>query len=171
MWSVPPRRYGFNPASILAIDTSALAAVAGRAAAMTTLAGAAGGISCLANGFRLHRGWDLCGLCNGVLCGLVAVTACCHVLEPWAALLVGALAGLWFDLLCWLLLKLRIGEEPGRELGIGEYWLWRGVCGRCVRTGRPYPHAGGACAEPLDTASPPHTLRPRGRLHPAFWPV
>jgi hypothetical protein len=36
-----------------------LAQVAGRAAVTTTLAGAAGGVSCLVYGFVRHRGWDL----------------------------------------------------------------------------------------------------------------
>jgi Amt family ammonium transporter len=33
-------------------------------------------------------------LCNGVLVGLVSVTACAHVVEPWAAILDGFLGGL-----------------------------------------------------------------------------
>ncbi|GLC38506.1 hypothetical protein PLESTB_001732900 [Pleodorina starrii] len=102
--------YGFNPASMLSIDTTNAATVVGRAAVTTTLAGAAGGIACLLNGFRRHRGWDLVGLCNGILCGFVAITACCHVVEPWAAIICGLVAGLWFDFLCWLLLKLKIDD-------------------------------------------------------------
>ncbi|KAG2486763.1 hypothetical protein HYH03_014562 [Edaphochlamys debaryana] len=102
--------YGFNPASVLIISNSTMATVAGRAAVTTTLAGGAGGVACLLNGFRRHRGWDLCGLCNGILCGFVAITACCHVVEPWAAIICGAIAGLWFDLLCWLLLKMKIDD-------------------------------------------------------------
>ncbi|GFR44280.1 hypothetical protein Agub_g5487 [Astrephomene gubernaculifera] len=102
--------YGFNPASVLTIDSVGYATVCGRAAVTTTLAGAAGGIACLLNGFRRHRGWDLVGLCNGILCGFVAITACCHVVEPWAAIICGACAGLWFELLCWILLKLKIDD-------------------------------------------------------------
>jgi Amt family ammonium transporter len=73
------RRYGFNPASVGLIDSAVYARVAGRAAVTTTLAGGAGGVSALVYGFARHRGWDLCGMCNGLLCGFVAVTACCHV--------------------------------------------------------------------------------------------
>ncbi|KXZ42195.1 hypothetical protein GPECTOR_185g278 [Gonium pectorale] len=102
--------YGFNPASILNINTIEYATVCGRAAVTTTLAGAAGGICCLFNGFRRHRGWDLVGMCNGILCGFVAITACCHVVEPWAAIICGGVAGVWFDFLCWLLLKLKIDD-------------------------------------------------------------
>ncbi|EFJ41277.1 hypothetical protein VOLCADRAFT_77636 [Volvox carteri f. nagariensis] len=102
--------YGFNPTSMLMITSTPAATVVGRAAVTTTLSGAAGGIACLLNGFRRHRGWDLVGLCNGILCGFVAITACCHVVEPWAAILCGLVAGLWFDFLCWVLLKLKIDD-------------------------------------------------------------
>nr|AAM94623.2 putative ammonium transporter AMT1;2 [Chlamydomonas reinhardtii] len=102
--------YGFNPASVLLINSSTYAIVCGRAAVCTTLAGAAGGVSCLIFGFARHRGWDLVGLCNGILCGFVAVTACPHVIYPWAAIICGLVAGLWFEFLCWLLLKLKIDD-------------------------------------------------------------
>ncbi|PNH03009.1 Ammonium transporter 1 member 2 [Tetrabaena socialis] len=108
--------YGFNPTSVLYLDysqgagRSTFATVCGRAAVTTTLAACAGGLACLLNGFRKHRGWDLVGLCNGVLCGLVAITASAHVVEPWAALVCGFVAGLFFDFLCWLLLKLKIDD-------------------------------------------------------------
>ncbi|GLI67715.1 hypothetical protein VaNZ11_011983 [Volvox africanus] len=102
--------YGFNPTSMLAIDTIAYADVVGRSAVTTTLSGAAGGIACLLSGFIRRRGWDLVGLCNGILCGFVAITACCHVVEPWAAIICGLVAGIWFDFLCWVLLKLKIDD-------------------------------------------------------------
>ncbi|KXZ49707.1 hypothetical protein GPECTOR_20g564 [Gonium pectorale] len=102
--------YGFNPASTLYIDTAAAANVAGRAAVTTTLAGGAGGVACMVwTAFRTQA-WDPVALCNGALCGFVAVTAGCHVLEPWAALLCGAGAGIIFDLGCILLLKLGVDD-------------------------------------------------------------
>ena len=80
---------------------------------MTTLAGASGGIACLFNGFYRKRNWDLPGFCNGILSGFVAITACCHVVEPWAAIICGALSGLWFDLLCAVILRLGIDDPLG----------------------------------------------------------
>jgi hypothetical protein len=40
------------------------------------------------------QAWDLVSLCNGVLVGFVAITACAHVVEPWAAIINGAIGGL-----------------------------------------------------------------------------
>ena len=77
------RRYGFNPGSALVADVRSSALIAGRAAVTTTLSGAAGGLTCLLLGFFRHVAWDLISLCNGMLVGFVAVTAGCHVIEPW----------------------------------------------------------------------------------------
>ncbi|KXZ50468.1 hypothetical protein GPECTOR_16g642 [Gonium pectorale] len=102
--------YGFNPGSQLIINYVPNAAVVGRAAATTTLSGAAGCLSCLLTAFMRHRAWDLVAGCNGALVGFVAVTAGAHVLEPWAAILVG-FTGAWvFDAVCALFLKLRIDD-------------------------------------------------------------
>lgn len=49
-------------------------------------------------------------LCNGVLCGLVAVTAGCGVIDPWAALLLAVLAAAVFLGLDALLLKLMLDD-------------------------------------------------------------
>jgi ammonia channel protein AmtB len=46
------------------------------------------------------QAWDLVSLCNGVLVGFVAITACAHVVEPWAAIIIGAIDGLVSGLLC-----------------------------------------------------------------------
>jgi ammonia channel protein AmtB len=49
-------------------------------------------------------------LCNGSLAGIVAVTACCGVVEPWVGLVAGALGALVFlgiDVAC-LRLKVRL---------------------------------------------------------------
>ncbi|GLI60266.1 hypothetical protein VaNZ11_002356 [Volvox africanus] len=105
--------YGFNPASTLFIDTALAAEVASRSAVTTTLGGAAGGVGCLAWTLLRTRTFDLYALCNGVLCGFVAVTAGCHVYEPWAAILCGAGAGIIFDLASLLLLKLGVDDPLG----------------------------------------------------------
>ncbi len=56
------------------------------------------------------QAWDLLAVCNGVLCGFVAITGGCHVLEPWAALIDGGVATLIFEAVCALWLKLKIDD-------------------------------------------------------------
>lgn len=116
--------YGFNPASALMINNYAQGIIAGRSAVTTTLAGAAGGLACLLNGFRRNKSWDLLATCNGILCGFVSITAGCSVLEPWAAILAGAVGGLWFDFLCWAFLKMKIDDPVAAAPMHGGCGAW-----------------------------------------------
>ena len=102
--------YGFNPGSMIFINSANYAMVVGRAAVTTTLAGAAGGLMALAVAFMRNKAWDLLACCNGVLCGFVAVTGGCHVLEPWAAIICGAVASVVFEFVCVMFLRLKIDD-------------------------------------------------------------
>jgi len=100
--------YGFNPGSQLAI-VGALEIV-GRAAVCTTLAGASGGVAALFIAKYRTDCWDVAAVCNGVLAGLVAITAGCSVVEPAAGILAGVCGAAIFDMGCSLLLKLQIDD-------------------------------------------------------------
>ena len=54
--------------------------------------------------------FDVKYLMNGVLSGLVAVTGPCGVVEPWASVLIGAIAGLLYMLGTWALIKMRLDD-------------------------------------------------------------
>ena len=49
-------------------------------------------------------------LTNGMLAGLVGVTAVCDAAEPWAALLIGLFAGLVYCMACKLLIHLKVDD-------------------------------------------------------------
>jgi len=91
--------YGFNPGSALMISTGATAQTAALCAVTTTLAGAAGAVSALFTDSIIGRfqtgetEYDLTMCMNGCLGGLVGVTASCSVIEPWAAVIIGLIAG------------------------------------------------------------------------------
>merc|ERR1712216_872290 len=55
----------------------------------TTLAAASGGIGSMILNYSLYKVWDLVAVCNGVLAGLVSITAGAYALQPWAAILAG----------------------------------------------------------------------------------
>ena len=82
--------FGFNSASTLAVDDPRIAAVA----VNTMLSSAAGALAALAYVWHLARKPDIGMACNGLLGGLVAITAPCAFVSPAAAVLIGALAGL-----------------------------------------------------------------------------
>lgn len=102
--------YGFNPGSMFVITGDTNAEVVGRAAVGTTLGGAAGGLSALVFLYATEHVWDLTGVCNGVLAGLVSITAGCSTIEPWLCIIIGAIGAVVFNGASKLLLKLRIDD-------------------------------------------------------------
>lgn len=80
--------FGFNGGSSLAPD-----GVAARTILNTVLAGAAGGICGGMTAWKFVGQPRIEPMLNGVLGGLVGVTAGCHVFAPWAAAAVGGAAG------------------------------------------------------------------------------
>lgn len=82
-------RYGFNPCSTLAIEYMDTAQ---RVAVTTTLSAAAGGAFTLSLHVLLGNPPDVAPALNGILAGLVSITAACPVVQPWAAVIIGMLA-------------------------------------------------------------------------------
>jgi Amt family ammonium transporter len=106
--------YGFNPGSTLGISggnyTAALCAVT------TTMGAASGALSCMfTQSFIDHYktgefAYDITCVMNGALAGLVAITAGCAVVTPWAAVIIGVIAGWVYIGADRLLIALRIDD-------------------------------------------------------------
>lgn len=85
--------YGFNPGSTLGLS-GGNAETAAHVAVTTTLAAGAGGLmAMLWSRFRTHR-YDTGLTINGILAGLVAITAGTAAVDPWAAVVIGAIGAL-----------------------------------------------------------------------------
>ncbi len=83
--------YGFNPGSTLGL-TGGFAALAAKVAVNTTLAAGASAVGCaFLSRTRVHN-FDIGLTLNGALGGLVAITAPCAVVDPWAAVVIGFIA-------------------------------------------------------------------------------
>jgi Amt family ammonium transporter len=99
--------YGFNGVSTLSFFAMNIAA---RVMMTTTLSAAAGGsITMLIHVLHGHHP-DVGPLLNGILAGLVSVTAPCALIEPWMAIVVGVVGGAVYYYSSWLLKKLRIDD-------------------------------------------------------------
>ena len=84
--------YGFNAGSTLGLS-GGFADLAARVAVTTTLAAGAGAATAMIIS-RLRTGHsDLSLTLNGVLGGLVGITAGCATVEPWGAVIIGIVAG------------------------------------------------------------------------------
>jgi ammonia channel protein AmtB len=101
--------YGFNCVSTLAISAE-LSGVAAKVAVTTTCGAAGGALSAFAIVYILDGFQDLGAISNGILAGLVSITAACSVIEPWAAFLIGVIGGAVYVGACKLLEKLRIDD-------------------------------------------------------------
>jgi Amt family ammonium transporter len=106
--------FGFNSGSSLAFVGSGRD-LAVSAAVNTLLAGAAGGASAMLYLwlFGPTRKPDPGLSVNGVLAGLVAVTAPCAFISSWAAVAIGLVAGVIVCLVTFLLERLRIDDPVG----------------------------------------------------------
>ena len=122
--------YGFNAGSALLLPASRTAEVLPLSGVNTTLAGGVAGIVALfVNLLLLERYtgeafFDLKFLMNGALSGLVAITSSCGVVEPWAAVLIGAIAGLLYIFGSWLMIKLRLDDAVDAIPGEQSRSMW-----------------------------------------------
>ncbi|CAD7695065.1 unnamed protein product [Ostreobium quekettii] len=100
--------YGFNPVSTLAFYGSMY--VASKAAVTTTLAAAAGGVTVLVVHVAFHNQPDVAPALNGILAGLVSITAGCSVVEPYGSVCIGIVGGIVYYFSSWGLKKLQIDD-------------------------------------------------------------
>jgi Amt family ammonium transporter len=103
--------FGFNPGSTLAAVGKW--DLIGQVATNTFLASAMGGIATIFYTFLRYRKVDITMVINGVLAGLVAVTAGCNVVSPNSALLIGFIAGTIVDMAVVIVDKMKIDDPVG----------------------------------------------------------
>lgn len=88
--------FGFNPGSTCAITDGEFA----RVAVTTNLAGAAGAVTAMLTAWLKFGKPDASMTFNGVLAGLVAITAPCYNVSPASAIAIGAIGGVLVVLAC-----------------------------------------------------------------------
>ncbi|UFJ62798.1 ammonium transporter [Brevibacillus sedimenti] len=92
--------FGFNAGSAF----GSVSGLFGHVALTTNLAAASGAVAALVIAWAVTGKADIPSMLNGVLAALVAITASCAFVEPWAAIAIGSVAGIltfytaiWFD--------------------------------------------------------------------------
>ncbi|MCP5196240.1 MAG: ammonium transporter [Gammaproteobacteria bacterium] len=100
--------FGFNGGSTLALNDRVPLILLN-----TFLAGACGGVAAMAYSF-VHRGYlAVADLLNGIVGGLVGITASCHIQLPALAVLIGGVAGLIVVAGSWWLERWRVDDAVG----------------------------------------------------------
>lgn len=103
--------FGFNPGSTLgAVGNWELI---GTVIVNTFLASAAGGISTMAYTYFSYGKIDITMVINGVLAGLVSITAGCNVVSPVSAIIIGLIAGVLVDVAVMFIDKLKVDDPVG----------------------------------------------------------
>lgn len=101
--------FGFNPGSVMAADPNAITHIA----LTTNMAGAVGGIAATATAWLYLGKPDLSMIINGILAGLVGVTAACAYITISSALVIGLIAGIIVVFAVTFFDKLRIDDPVG----------------------------------------------------------
>jgi Amt family ammonium transporter len=103
--------FGFNAGSAVRTDAPLPLQLISNAVVNSTLAGSTAGLVALFTHLFIQERltgepvFKLSCAMNGCLCGLASVTGCCGLIEPWAAIIIGTVAGLLFLLTAHLLTK------------------------------------------------------------------
>ncbi len=100
--------FGFNPGSELAADEFVMPI-----ALKTLLAAAAGAVAAMAVSWRIDGKPDVSIAANGLLAGLVAITAPVGTVETWASVVIGAIGGVIVVYSVRLFDRLRIDDPVG----------------------------------------------------------
>jgi Amt family ammonium transporter len=115
--------FGFNPGSTLSVDFGGVGFFA-YVALNTNLAAAAGVLGAVITSWIVIKKPDLSMMLNGAIAALVAITAACAFVAPWAAILIGFVAGVIVVFGVLLVERLRIDDPIGALAAHGMAGVW-----------------------------------------------
>ncbi len=101
--------FGFNGGSVLSADP----ALTSLTLVTTCLAAAAGGVASVIFSFIMYKNYDLTMFMNGILGGLVGITAGADQMSPGDAVIIGLIAGVIIVLGVALIDKLKLDDPVG----------------------------------------------------------
>merc|ERR1719454_298496 len=84
--------------------------MAAQVAMNTTIAGATGGLVVFTLRLAMLRKYDIGGFCNGILAGLVSITAGCGNVEVGPAFVIAVIGGLLYQGASVLLRKIKVDD-------------------------------------------------------------
>jgi ammonium transporter, Amt family len=115
--------FGFNPGSTLSVDFGGVGFFA-YVALNTNLAAAAGVLGAVITSWLVIKKPDLSMTLNGAIAALVAITAACAFVAPWAAIVIGLVAGGIVVVGVLLVERLGIDDPVGAVAAHGMSGVW-----------------------------------------------
>src|SRR5271156_4875448 len=122
---------GFNPGSTLGSTDLRISVIA----VNTNLAAVAGSASAMFLWYYLFGKPDITMACNGMLAGLVAITAPCAFVSPSSAVMIGILAGILVDIGVLFNERVIKVDDPCGAISVHGYCGWN-LRGRLERRRR-----------------------------------
>jgi Amt family ammonium transporter len=115
--------FGFNPGSTLSVDFGGIGFFA-YVAMNTNIAAAAGVLGAVITAWAVIKKPDLSMMLNGAIAALVAITAACAFVAPWAAVVIGFVAGTIVVFGVLLVEKIGIDDPIGAIAAHGMAGVW-----------------------------------------------
>merc|ERR1712232_1422414 len=130
--------YGFNCGSTLGLSDAGTGELAAHVAMNTTIAAATGGLVVFLLRVVILKGaYDIAGFCNGILAGLVSITAGCGNVDCGSAFVIAIIGGCIYQAASVTLKKLGIDDPIDAFAVHGAAGAW-GVMGGFIRLGEWY---------------------------------
>jgi hypothetical protein len=115
--------FGFNPGSTLSVDFGGVGFFA-YVALNTNLAAAAGVLGAVITSWIVVKKPDLSMMLNGAIAALVAITAACAFVTPWAAILIGFVSGIIVVVGSLLVERVGLDDPVGAIAAHGMSGVW-----------------------------------------------
>jgi Amt family ammonium transporter len=115
--------FGFNPGSTLGVDFGGVGFFA-YVAMNTNIAAAAGVLGAVVTAWLVIKKPDLSMMLNGAIAALVAITAACAFVTPWAAVVIGFVAGVIVVFGVLLVERIGIDDPIGAIAAHGMAGVW-----------------------------------------------
>ena len=112
--------WGFNPGSTMAAVGQSFADIA----LTTNLAAGAGVLGAMVMSYLYRRNLDVGMMGNGAIAALVAITAACAFVDPWAAILIGFIAGVIMYTALLLVDRIGVDDPLGAIAAHGMGGIW-----------------------------------------------
>src|SRR5579863_3778121 len=112
--------FGFNAGSSLAGTDGRIGVIATN----TMLASASGALAATIYHWIFYKKPDVSMMCNGMLAGLVAITAPCAFVAPWAAFVIGLVAGVLVVISVYFFERIGIDDPVGAISVHGTNGVW-----------------------------------------------
>ena len=116
--------FGFNPGSTLGVVTGEKLGYFAYVALTTNVAAAAGALGAVLTSWLVIKKPDLSMMLNGAIAALVAITAASGFVAPWAAIVIGAIAGVVAVLGVLAVERARIDDPIGAVAVHGMAGVW-----------------------------------------------